>query len=107
MTSRLLISVLVVFSLWGCSTTPRIATSPAKSPAAPELGIPERAVLARQLTAKNDLAEALVQWKILRTIDPSNASPCRKSSMRKQSAILLQAWPTCVWELTTRRGCPS
>jgi tetratricopeptide (TPR) repeat protein len=73
MLSRLLISALVVLGLLGCSSFPRNATSPAGFTSAQELEISDRVELARKLAEKHDLAEALVQWKILRTIDPSNA----------------------------------
>lgn len=71
MSFRRLSSALVLFVLWGCSTAPRHAPDTVATPA--ETTSSAREALAQQLLEKRDLAEALVQWKILRTIEPENA----------------------------------
>jgi tetratricopeptide (TPR) repeat protein len=59
--------------LWGCSTAPRHAPAPPAAVApAMETEVPNREALAGQLLEKHELAAALVQWKILRTIEPKN-----------------------------------
>lgn len=73
-----LITVFILLVLLGCSTAaPRHAPAPAPAPApvAPtaEAEISEREVLAWQLLEKHNLAEALVQWNILQTLEPENA----------------------------------
>lgn len=67
-----LIASLIMLMLWSCSAAPPQPSTLATVPAAVETTISDREVLARQLQEKHDLAEALVQWKILRTIDPEN-----------------------------------
>lgn len=66
-------AAIVMLMLWGCSTIPRQPPTPAAVAVIAETPISDREVLARQLLEKHDLAAALVQWKILRTIEPDNA----------------------------------
>jgi hypothetical protein len=55
------------FGLYGC------AQPPERPHAEPIQTTVEREELARHLEDKGELAEALVQWKILETIEPANA----------------------------------
>ena len=72
MSFRRLSTTFVIFALWGCSTAPRYAPAPATVAPTAETINPDRELLARQLFEKHALSEALIQWKILRTIEPDN-----------------------------------
>lgn len=72
MAFRRLSTLFILLVLWGCSTAPRHAPVPAMVAPTTETANPDRELLARQLFEKHALAEALVQWKILRTIEPEN-----------------------------------
>lgn len=72
MSFRRLSTTFVLFALWGCSTAPRHAPAPATVAPTAETANPDRELLARQLFEKRALSEALIQWKILRTIEPGN-----------------------------------
>lgn len=68
-----LITAFILLELLGCSTASRHAQAPATVAPPAKKQISERESLARQLLEKRDLAQALVQWNILRTIEPENA----------------------------------
>lgn len=69
-------TVVSLPSLWGCAAAPRVeAPQPAvveekKAPA--DTSLHGRETFARDLAERQEYAEALVQWKILAVIDPSN-----------------------------------
>ena len=67
-----LITACVLLLLVGCASAPSRAPSTATRSA--ETAKSEREAHARQLFEKHQLAEALVQWNILRTIEPGNES---------------------------------
>jgi tetratricopeptide (TPR) repeat protein len=72
-----LITVFSLLVLVGCATPPSRAPTAAALAAATANS--EREALARQLIDKNHLAEALIQWNILCTINPESESYCNQA----------------------------
>ena len=64
--SRIFIAIFLMLALWACAPNPWQAASPIT------LTVSERESLAKRYLSQREYANALIQWKVLRTIDPSN-----------------------------------